>query len=77
MDALWFLLYSGRFMVLTKKRPHAAIQDGKIGTAPFTTVDALDAPGRSGRFLGTPMLNETFSVIFKYRALEYYVPNFL
>ena len=48
------LKYSGRFMVLTKKRPHAAIQDGKIGTAPFTTVDALDAPGRSGRFLGTP-----------------------
>ena len=41
-------------MVLTKKRPHVAIQDGKIGSAPFTTVDALDAPGRSGRFLGTP-----------------------
>ena len=42
-------------MVLTKKRPHVAIQDGKIGSAPFTTVDALDAPGRSGRFLGTPV----------------------
>ena len=41
-------------MVLTKKRPHAPIQDGKIGSTPFTTVDALDAPGRSGRFLGTP-----------------------
>ena len=41
-------------MVLTKKRPQAAIQDGKIGSAPFTSVDALDAPGRSGRFLGTP-----------------------
>ena len=42
-------------MVVTKKRPQAAIQDGKIGSAPFTTVDALDAPGRSGRFLGTPV----------------------
>ena len=44
-------------MVLTKKRPHAPIQDGKIGSTPFTTVDALDAPGRSGRFLGTPVRN--------------------
>ena len=41
-------------MVLTKKLPYAFIFDVKIGSTPFTTVDALDASGRSGRFLGTP-----------------------
>ena len=51
-------------MVLTKKRPHVAIQDGKLGSAPFTTVDALDAPGRSGRFLGTPHEDSTLTSIF-------------
>ena len=55
MDAFWFLSYSGRFLVLTEKRPAPSILYVKIGSSPFTTVDALDASGRSGRFLGTPV----------------------
>ena len=49
------------FTVFTKKRPQAAIYDGKIGYTPFTTVDALDAPGCSGRFLGTPCRRQLLS----------------
>ena len=34
-------------MVLTKKHPASSILEVKIDSTPFTTVDALDAPGRS------------------------------
>ena len=52
VDAFWFISYSGRFLVLTIKRPAPSTLYVKIGSSPFTTVDAS---GRSGRFLGTPL----------------------
>ena len=61
MDAFWFLKYSGRFLVLTKKRPHATIHEEKIGSTLllqwtlWTPLDALDA------FWGRP-----FVLVVKY-----------
>ena len=53
-----------------QKRPQAAIYDGKIGYTPFTTVDTLDAPGCSGRFLGTPSYvhQVSITIVLLYRT---------
>ena len=53
--------YSGRFLVVTKKHPPAVTCDVNI----LYVLDALDAPGRSKRFVWTPLFDIRKSLKFQ------------